>query len=390
MWSTVFALLEPKGMKQQLRMFLQCDPHGGPIYLMNDGCQYVGKWYGANDMTIFRLVHTYLAVTDDTEFLDEQVGDRSVLEHLEALATNWQKLQRDKTLMLADYGENKNILECAPDYIHRVPSLNSANVWMMRTVASLYEQRGNTAKAKHLRDSAARMAQAVLDTYKPGDGVWYALHRDGKRVELRHCYDFTCIGRFMTDDLTTEMKEEMVAFVENELLTETWMRAMSLNDPAAALSDRPDHGPMGAFDAWPAFTAATMCRLGAWDSAIDFLRRTQAALHEGVYAQAREFYGPDRTRYNAPVRIAMRQGCMRECVGGGAFAEIIIATLFGFAPEYGTPSQLFSPEAVRGDFQGKLLNVHRDGELFSITGSSAGVSIAVGDSSNKPDGGDGK
>ena len=27
-----FALLEPKGMKQQLRLFLQCDPHGGPIY----------------------------------------------------------------------------------------------------------------------------------------------------------------------------------------------------------------------------------------------------------------------------------------------------------------------------------------------------------------------
>ena len=42
MWSTVFALLEPQGMKQQLRLFLQCDPHRGPVYFMNDGRQSGG------------------------------------------------------------------------------------------------------------------------------------------------------------------------------------------------------------------------------------------------------------------------------------------------------------------------------------------------------------
>lgn len=382
-FATVFALLEPKGMKQQLRLFLQCDPHGGPIYYMDSGGQYKGKTYGANDMTIFRLVQRYLAVTNDTDFLDEQVGDRTVLEHLEGLATNWEILQRDKKVMLADYGENKNILECAPEYIHRVPSLNSANVWMMRIVASLYEKQGDTSKVTHLLDLANRMSKAVLQMYKPGDGVWYALHRDGKRAELRHCYDFASIGQFMTEDLSTEMKQEMVAFVEDELLTATWMRAMSLSDPAATISDRPDHGPMGSFDAWPAFTAATMCKLDAWDSAIEFLRRTQAVLHEGVYAQAREFYGPNRNGYNAPVRIAMRQGCMRECSAGGAFAEIIISTLFGFSPEYGTPNQLLSADAIRGDFRGILQNVYRDGELFSIENSNGGVSIVLDDKRSK-------
>lgn len=385
MFATVFALLEPKGMKRQLRLFLKCDPHGGPIYYMDTGSQFVGKTYGANDMTIFRLVAAYLAVTNDSEFLSERVGSKTVLEHMETLATNWRKLQRDAGIMLADYGENENILECAPDYIHRIPSLNSANVWMMRSVASLYEQQGNTDKSKHLKDLSRRMSDAVLSTYKTGDGVWYALHRDGKRVELRHCYDFACIGKFMTEDLSSEMKEEMVAFVEDELLTETWMRAMSLSDPAAAISDRPDHGPMGAFDAWPAFTAATMCRLGAWDSGIDFLRRTQAALHEGVYAQAREFYGPGRTRYNAPVRIAMRQGCMRECSGGGAFAEVIIDTLFGFLPKFGSANELYAPEKVRGDFRGMLLNVHRDGELFSIESSNAGLLMTLDEISKRFD-----
>ena len=382
MWSTVFALLEPKGMKQQLRLFLQCDPHRGPVYFMNDGRQS-GGWYAANDMVIFRLLYTYLAVTDDRAFLDEQVGDRSVSEHLETLATNWQKLHRDKKIMLADYGDNRNLLECAPAYVHRVPSFNAANVWMMRKVAELYQRRGDTAEATRLRDGANRVAQAVLHLYKPGDGVWYALHRDGKRVELRHCYDFTCTGRFMTDDLTTEMKKEMVAFVEDELFTDKWMRAMSLEDAAAAKSDRPDHGPMGAFDAWPALTAATMCRLGAWDSAVDFLRRTQDALAEGVYAQAHELYGPDRTKRNAPVRIAMRRGCMRECVGGGAFAETIIATLFGFSPDIGMPVLLEASRTARGDFRGKLLKVRRGGLVFSIRSSSTGILMETANPSNK-------
>ena len=119
------------------------------------------------------------------------------------------------------------------------------------------------------------------------------------------------------------------------------------------------------------------------------MRRTQAALAEGVYAQAREFYGPDRIQYNAPVRIAMRQGCMRECSGGGAFADVILSTLFGFSPEYESPNELFAPEVVRGDFRGRLENVYRDGELFSITSSSAGVSMEVIHASNNSEVSDG-
>ena len=261
MWSKTFALLEPVGMKQHAKLFLSCDPHRGPVYGMDDGHQWDG-WYAANDSTIFTFVTEYVRTTGDTAFLDEKVGDQTVLEHLDTLATNWQKLQRDKSIMLADYGDNQNLLECAPAYINRVPSFNAANVWMMRTVADVYEQRGNTERAAELRDQADQMAQAVLGMYKPGDGVWCALHRDGERVELRHCFDFVCVGRFMFEDLTPQMKQEMVAFVERELLTDHWMRAMSPQDKAAARSDRPDHGPMGAYDAWPALTAESMCQLG--------------------------------------------------------------------------------------------------------------------------------
>jgi hypothetical protein len=373
MWSKVFALLEPKGMKEQLRLFLQADPHGGFVYNMHTGTQGDG-WYAANDMTMFRLLNSYLAVTGDAAFLKETVGDRTVLEHMEKLALGWQELQRDKSVMLADYGENENLLECAPRYVHRVPSFNAANAWMMRTVADIQEQQGSAARAKQLRQWADQFAEAVLGLYKPGEGIWYALHRSGEHVELRHCYDFVCIGKFITDDLSQKIKQEMVGFVERELLTDKWMRAMSPQDKAAEISDRPDHGPMGAFDAWPALTADTMCELGAWRQALAFVRRTQAVLYEGVYAQAREYYGPNRLAYDAPVRIALRGACMRECVGGGAFAEMIIGALFGFDPELGKELQLRAHDTDRG-FAGKLINIRYRDERLDIISNSSGVNM---------------
>ena len=340
---------------------------------MDTGQQWEG-WYAANDSTIFTFVNEYLNTTGDVGFLDEKVGDQTVLDHLDSLATNWQKLQTDKSVMLADYGENKNLLECAPAYIHRVPSFNAANVWMMRSMADIQEQHGNKARAEELRRWADEFVQAVLGLYKPGDGVWYALHRDGEKVELRHCYDFVCVGRFMNDDLTSTMKSEMVDFVERELLTDTWMRAMSPKDKAAEKSDRPDHGPMGAYDAWPAFTAEVMCMLGDWKSGVKFLADTQAVLYEGVYGQSREYYGENRAERDAPVRIAMRGACMRESVGGGAFAEVIIGTLFGFRPQEGKELMLYEPQIDRG-FAGQLLNVRFDNRLLDITSNSDGVSF---------------
>jgi hypothetical protein len=372
MWSKVFALLDPKAMKQHAKIFLSCDPHRGPVYNMATGEQWDG-WYAANDSTIFTFVDEYINSTGDIAFLDETVGDRTVLQHLETLATNWQKLQSDKRVMLADYGENRNLLECAPAYVHRVPSFNAANVWMMRIVANLQAQRGNTARAAQLRDWANQISQAVLKLYKPGDGVWYALHRDGKRVELRHCYDFVCIGKFMHSDLTPQMQREMVAFVEQELLDGHWMRAMSLLDEAAAKSDRPDHGPMGAYDAWPALTAESLCLLGEWKPAVEFLRNTQTALNEGVYGQAHEYYGEHRGQRGAPVRIAMRGACMRESVGGGAFAEMMIGTLLGFQPQANEPLKLYRADVARG-FEGSLVNVRYNGRLLDITSNAEGVS----------------
>jgi hypothetical protein len=178
----------------------------------------------------------------------------------------------------------------------------------------------------------------------------------------------------MAGDLSANVRGEMVGFVKRELLAQRWMRAQSMLDLAAAVSDRPDHGSMGAYDAWPAVTVDAMCALGYWEDAIPFLRRTQAAIYEGVYAQAHEFYGPTRDHNDAPVRIAQREGCMRECTGGGAFAETIIGTLFGFAAKPGGKLALMDPGARRG-FRGELRHVRYGSELLRIRSGETGVDL---------------
>ncbi len=385
LFSTLFAMLEPKQMKEQLKLFLEQDPHASAVIIFRtqrppspEKLVVPPGWdlrgYAANDLSIFRLTWSYLCVTRDMDFLREKIADQTVLERLRVLATDWKKLLRTPTDTLADYGEARNLLECVPTYINQVPSFNAADVWMMREFAGILQAVGEPDEASQMLAEADAMVKAVMTLYVPGTGVWVSLHRDGSRVEMRHCYDFATVGRFMASDLAPNVRGEMVAFVRRELLAEKWMRAQSMLDVAAAVSDRPDHGSMGAYDAWPAVTVDAMCALGYWEDAINFLWRTQAAIYEGVYAQAHEFYGPTRGQYDAPVRIAQREGCMRECTGGGAFAETIIGTLFGYSAKPGGKLALMDARVPRG-FRGELRHVRYGSEMLRIRSGEVGVDM---------------
>ena len=65
---------------------------------------------------------------------------------------------------------------------------------------------------------------------------------------------------------------------------------------------------------------------------------------------------------------------MRESVGGGAFAESIISTMFGFDPKIDRPLELLSRSVDRG-FHGELLNVRFHDQLIDIESNSSGVSV---------------
>jgi hypothetical protein len=71
---------------------------------------------------------------------------------------------------------------------------------------------------------------------------------------------------------------------------------------------------------------------------------------------------------------------MRECTGGGAFAETIINTLFGYIPKLGQQLTLSEPHTSRG-FAGELCHVRYGGDQFAIRSGLAGLHLSKEDNS---------
>ena len=151
------------------------------------------------------------------------------------------------------------------------------------------------------------------------------------------------------------------------------MRAMSLQDPAAANSDRPDHGPLGSYDGWPPLTMDVMCRFGRFGSAVKFLRSTEAVTHEGPFAQSHEFLGPQQRGQDPTVRVAGRGAQEFNSCCGTAFAGTIIGSFFGYRPDLpGDDLPLLASGTPRG-FSGQLRHVPHHGKLYTITSDTDGV-----------------
>ena len=365
----LMSMLDPEMMKVQLKRWLTMDISRCYAQDCISGAPR-GPWYAANNLSVFGMLQGHLRVTGDYGMLDEKAGEKTVLEHLKELATGWKRLV-PKDQELADYGDPTHLLECDPVYIHAVASLNAANVGMMRMLAELLEMRGDSRGGEELRADAKSLAAAVLKLYVPGEGVWNCALPDGRLIKARHVYDFATIAKWMAEDLSPSMRREMVAFVERELITEGWMRAMSLQDAAAPESDRPDHGPMGAYDEWPALTLQGFCKLGYGEKAFDPFYRFEKVTHEGPYAQSHEILGRN---WDDPVRVALRGYEATHTMIGSTFTELIVGSFLGFQPDWRGERILTEPCLPPG-FEGGLSGILFRGKQYELTAGAGRTAL---------------
>lgn len=358
LFPTVYSLLDPEVFRQNIESWLKIDIHAhyAEDYLTGQG---VGPWYAPNDLSLFAAFWAYGTTLGDTAFL------RAHRDSFVKWADFWKtRVHPGETL--ADFGENDNLLECGPKYVNMIPSLNGAHVGLMRAAAQLC----SGDEAASLNADADRLANAVLAQYVPGDGVWRTKHNDGSTVVSRHVYDYVTIGLWMTSDLTPTMRREMTAFVNRELLADGWIRAMSLSDEAAPISDRPDHGPKGSYCAWPAMAAETMAKFGQYDDMQNLIERCEGATWQGPFPQAFELLQVPGTNRWIP-RISLRGADYNES-SGTAFAETVIHGLFGIEFDIHGEITLTRPTAGR-PVSAKLLNVRTKAGLKNYACDAAGV-----------------
>jgi len=309
-WSELWAVVDPMMMKEQIIAWIKIDPN--KFYGKdNFGGKGVGNGYSANYWCLYKIIRDYVVTTGDYDFLDEIVDKKTVLDHIEGYALNWQNLSlygtpghEDEIYRLADFGSNPwNLLECVPTYIHIVPSFNIGYVWMMRETAQIYRRKGNNSKADSFDMQAEEMMQNILKLYA-GNGVWNSLYPNNKKVEVRHVLDFIYFGKVMANDVSPSIKKEMMDFLYRELRTDSWMRAQSLSDVAAKDSDRPDHGPVGSFDGWIPEVMDAITKMGYPQNALEFYKAIEPVTYEGCWSQAHELWGDNKLKKSARVRIA--------------------------------------------------------------------------------------
>lgn len=142
------------------------------------------------------------------------------------------------------------------------------------------------------------------------------------------------------------------------------MRAQSLLDPAAKNSDRPDHGPLGAFDGWPAGTMDALAQMGYPQRALDFYRAIEPVTYEGTWAQAHELWGENKENAKAKVRIAERGWHARDAMAGIGMSQVMLKCFFGFNP--GVDEDPLKDSGTI-DFEGTLHHVLYDGNYYSIS-----------------------
>jgi hypothetical protein len=368
--SLPYALLNPAAMKNKLRYWLTIDWRSCNSIELRDGTT-LGRWSAPNSYDYFLALHRYLTVTGDTAFLGEAINGKTVLEYMEALALDWKTLVPTGAKLMDIGGDPWNLLEAPPNYVHTVASLNAANIWMMRRLADYQSQVGNPARAAELRAEANALVPELLKLYNPNTGSWFVLFPDGRKIDSRHIYDYLTVGTCISDDLSSDTKTGMMDFIERELMTTTWLRAMSRQDPSAFDSDRSDHGPAGSYSGWPAKAGQATAELGRFDKALDMFHRFRGAFDSAI-PQAIELTTVEGME-GVQARVSTRAGASFAEVSG-SFADVIISTFFGFRPSADGKRALWNSQVSRG-FKGRLRHVRWKGDLYTIVSDESGLRI---------------
>ena len=368
--SLPYALLNPEVMKNELRHWLVIDWRRCSHFSLNDG-RPDGNWYAVNPYAYFLSLDRYLTVTKDFTFLSEIIKDKTVLAYMEELTDDWKRLV-PKDGKLADIGGNCwNMLEAPPNYVHTVASINAAEIWMIRRLAEYHAQLGHAKRATALRAEADSLVPELLKLYNPQTGSWNVLYPGGRQIDSRHIYDYLTVGTTISEDLSPEIKTGMMHFIDRELMTPTWMRAMSRRDPSAFDSDRSDHGPAGSYSAWPVKAAQATAEMGRFDKALEMLHHFRKAFTSAI-PQAIELTKVEGQE-SLQARVSTRAGASFAEVSG-CFAEVIINTSFGFRPAPDENNALWNPQQSRG-FKGRLRHVRWKGALCTIVSDSDGLHL---------------
>jgi hypothetical protein len=368
--SMVHALLDPGVMRTYLEHWMSTDIHSHMGTEWRTG-QGVGQWYSINDSAMVRTMGDYLRWTGDREWLGRSVAsvdgtEQKVADYLLEYARSWERFRTPNGL--ADYGGIGNLLECVSTYVHEVASMNAANVAGLRTAAAVHGTLlGDHDEASRLAGEAEALMSEVQKLYAEGKGFWHTRFPDGWLVPVRHCYDLLTLLNVMADDLSPTQKQEMVRFLERELMTPNWMHALSCADPDATFTVRPDHQWTGAYTAWPSETALGLYRIGEHERAARWMKGVAATTNQGPIGQA-HFVDSVMAPEGGGARKAppdLPYICDWACSSAGSYARMVVEGVFGVTAGFDGELRA-TPQLKDWDPDSRLVDLQYQGRLYTV------------------------
>lgn len=218
-------------------------------------------------------------------------------------------------------------MECVSTYEHGVAGPNAAGVWMLDRLADLYNELDRGEDAAALREEADAVTAEILDRlYVTGKGWFRALQPDGSTRVVRHCWDVSLVLMCLADRLPFRVATEIAGACGKELMTGTWLRALSPYDADAAVSGtRADHQFNGAFGSWPAFLGLGLSRTGREDSVRQWYQGIAKVARQGPIGQAYtdEQVAPAICGAAAKVTDELPHCCHWCNISGGMYYEVL-------------------------------------------------------------------
>ena len=326
--SSLLAQLDPDVLSNLTERFLSIDLHKwfGLDYITG---KPVGYWYASNDYTMHETLMEIYKVKEGG-FTEISINGKKLNILLKKCALAWKDGDLDKDGdYIPDYGDIDNNLECVSTYKHGIPALTSSNVYMLRNSSAIERYIGNMKASNFLHEYSQNILMALLGDLNVKDtGFWRCKQPGGSLIEVRHVYDFMTIGKLLPDLLPGDKKKKMLDFFDGEILTETWMHALSPEDHDTLYSTRTDHQSEGAYVAWPSESVLALLKLGNLGSAKKLVYSIADASLQGPYGQA---YYADGKETTGGARKASFEATWNDsnALAGGNYFKMIVEGLFG-------------------------------------------------------------
>ena len=363
----ILSVFDPVATKAHIRQFLETGVKKGFGFCpVNGGMLHRNYFYPINQEKVIGLTYNYIKNTGDVEFLNEKIGNGTIIDSIISEALYLDNL--DKPVAMVDYntcdpqrrGGQSHLELRTPigklNYTNVMPDLNGRRYLNYILAAHLSELAG-TPRPDLLKRAEDLKKELKKELWDP-ENKWFVYRMpDSKPPVAEDRYTVQMFYLLGTGVLDDEEESGLLGHLnEDEFLSEYGLHSLAKHDPAYFQPDVDNGGP-GSCTCFPLNIAKTLYIMNKSDMADDILKRI-LWWGERMPYWGDSFYA-DTMRYREETPLQ----CTIDAITG---AQCIIFGMFGISPGF-DGSVRINPHLPSFAGQISLKGIRLRNHVFNVT-----------------------